>query len=138
MSNSNHIEPPESHYEERDVNLRAILALAVGLAVLTIVALLGMWLMFNALEAREERLEPPRSPLADTRQPSSEPRLQVKPRQELNEMRDREDALLNSYDWVNKEAGVVRIPINRAIELLAEKGLPVRQQAEEGNEEMGK
>lgn len=130
MSESNRIEAPDSDYEKRDVSLQVIAIFGAGLIVLTIVVLLLMRLMFNALEATRERSEVPLAPLANTRQPPSGPLLQVNPAQELNEMRAREDALLNSYRWVNEEAGIVRIPINRAIELLAEKGLTARKQGD--------
>ena len=139
MPDANHTPAtPLSPYEKRDANLRTIVIFGVGLIALTIIVLLLMWLMFSAFATREARFDRPRSPLADTRQPSKEPRLQVAPTQDLNEMSAREDALLNSYGWVNKEADVVRIPIDRAIELLAERGLPVRKQEEEGNEKKNK
>jgi hypothetical protein len=38
--------------------------------------------------------------------------------------------LLEGYQWVDEQAGVVRIPIERAMELLAERGLPSRSAAE--------
>jgi hypothetical protein len=39
-----------------------------------------------------------------------------------------EDELLNNYGWVDQDAEVVRIPIERAMELLLERGLPTRPQ----------
>jgi hypothetical protein len=54
--------------------------------------------------------------------------LQVNPTVALEEVRREEEAQLNSYGWVQREAGVVRIPIERAKELLLERGLPVRPQ----------
>jgi hypothetical protein len=55
-----------------------------------------------------------------------EPRLQIAPREDLRELRSREEAELHSYAWVDKTNGVVRIPIDRAMNLLLERGLPVR------------
>ena len=40
-----------------------------------------------------------------------------------------EEQTLNSYGWVDQQAGVVRIPIDRAMDLLAQRGLPTRPQA---------
>ncbi len=54
-----------------------------------------------------------------------EPILQVDPVADMAEMDEREDEWLNSYGWVDKDAGIVRIPIDRAIELTAEQGLAV-------------
>jgi hypothetical protein len=50
--------------------------------------------------------------------------LQVSPRQDLEQMRRREDATLNTPSWVDKERGVARIPIDRAMMITAERGLP--------------
>ena len=70
--------------------------------------------------------DPPLSALADSRQPPAEPRLQVTPDQELAAIQDEENAILYSYGWVDQNAGIVRLPITRAMELLVERGLPVR------------
>jgi hypothetical protein len=45
-------------------------------------------------------------------------------------MRAAEDKILNGYGWVDREHGVARIPIDRAIDLLAQRGLPARPQNE--------
>ena len=55
-----------------------------------------------------------------------EPRLQTNPREDLRELRAKEDELLGSYGWVDKNAGVVRIPIEDAMKLTVERGLPAR------------
>jgi cytochrome c oxidase cbb3-type subunit 3 len=49
----------------------------------------------------------------------------------LEELRAAEDAVLHSYGWVDRPAGIVRIPIDRAMEVPAERGLPVRAQPPE-------
>ena len=61
------------------------------------------------------------------------PRLQVSPPSDLNAFRAREEAELNSYGWLNKTAGVVRIPIERAMDLLLAKGLPTRSATNESS-----
>ncbi len=71
------------------------------------------------------RAEYPLAASQDARLPP-EPRLQTNPRQDLKDMRAQEDALLHSYGWVDKNAGVVRIPIDEAIKLTLERGLPAR------------
>ena len=71
--------------------------------------------------------------VAPTRKPRQrlppEPRLQTNPRQDLSDLRAREDQLLNSYGWVDKNTGVVRIPIERAMQLIVERGLPTRSES---------
>jgi hypothetical protein len=55
------------------------------------------------------------------------PPLQVNPPLDLLAFRAREEAQLNSYGWIDRTAGIVRIPIDRAMDLLLVRGLPVRQ-----------
>jgi hypothetical protein len=116
---------PHGH-EANTVRMAPILVFGGTLVVLTIVVLLLMRGMFHASVSRAARSELPPSPLAVTRQPPPEPRLQVSPAQELAKIRADEDALLYSYGWVDRATGVVHIPINRAIDLLLETGLPVQ------------
>lgn len=56
----------------------------------------------------------------------NEPVLQIDPVADLQAYKAKENDLLNSYGWVDKSAGIAHIPIDRAIELTAEKGLPTR------------
>lgn len=54
------------------------------------------------------------------------PRLQIDDGdQDITDLHAREDLLLDHYSWVNQQKGIVRIPIGRAMELLAQRGLPV-------------
>jgi len=48
-------------------------------------------------------------------------------REELRDLRAKQEGLLNGYGWVNKEGGVARIPIDEAMRMVVEKGLPVRE-----------
>ena len=54
------------------------------------------------------------------------PHLQLNPAKDLAAFRRQEDAELGGYGWIDRQAGTVRIPINRAIDLLAQRGLPAR------------
>jgi hypothetical protein len=58
-----------------------------------------------------------------------EPRLEGNERIEINSFRLNEEKLLHSYGYVDQQRGVVRIPIDRAMQLVAERGLPTRPQA---------
>ncbi|HEU4387604.1 MAG TPA: hypothetical protein VFV34_07390, partial [Blastocatellia bacterium] len=63
-----------------------------------------------------------------------EPRLQgvpghkSLPQADMKDLRQSQEALLSSYGWVDQQAGIARIPIERAKELLLQKGLPSRQE----------
>jgi hypothetical protein len=57
--------------------------------------------------------------------PADVPMLLANPTQDMNEFRQSQEKKLASYGWVDEKAGVVRIPIKRAMDLLLERGLPV-------------
>jgi hypothetical protein len=111
----------ESRHEERDVRLRPVIIAAAGLAIFAGVALLALVWLFDYLAARRapEAVYPP--PLLEAGRLPPEPRLQVSPQRDARAMRSEEDAALDSYGWVDRESGIVRIPITRAMELLVEK-----------------
>jgi len=124
----NHENPAVTH-EESDVNIRGILGFAVGLIVVAVVIHLLIYVLFGYFDSREGRKVTVEYPLAagqGDRLPP-EPRLQTNPRQDLLDLRAREDEVLGSYGWVDRNAGVVRIPIDAAMKLTLERGLPSRQ-----------
>src|SRR4051812_35866992 len=114
-------------YERRDLSPRGIALFGVGLAI-TIGVVVAIVTLFQTYAAsRYTKRQPSRPPFMVTRE-STEPRLQVNGPAELRTMRAAEDRMLESYGWVDKQAGVARIPIDRAMELLAQKGLPARKE----------
>jgi hypothetical protein len=74
--------------------------------------------------------EPP-SRITDPHPIAPEPRLQTNDQADLEKFRAAEEEKLNSYGWVNKEAGIIRIPIERAMDLIALRGLPTRNSPNE-------
>ena len=113
------------HHEESDANIVAVFGFGAGLMVVAAIVLLLMFVLFRYFEGREAARVPPAYPLAissETRVPP-EPRLQTDPREDLREMREKEDAVLGSYGWVDKNAGVVHIPIENAMRLMLERGV---------------
>jgi hypothetical protein len=87
-----------------------------------------IWLLFQYFSERESVRLAPEYPLAagqEMRLPP-EPRLQTDPRADLRELRAHESSVLSTYGWVDKAAGVVRIPVDEAIRITAQRGLPAR------------
>jgi hypothetical protein len=119
-------------YEESDARLRPVLTFGAGLAVFALVVLLAMAGMFGYFARRQARWDRPLPPVAATPVPPVGPRLQTAPARDLKDMRWTEELQLSTYGWVDKEAGIVRIPIDRAMDLLAERGLPVRGEGGKG------
>jgi hypothetical protein len=120
-----HSDPHSSNvgHETRDVYLRPLAGGLIGLVVLLCGSLLLMWGLLAHLATNEARESPRPNPLAHSfgRQVPPEPRLQTDPRKDLLQMRAEEDAVLQTYGWVDRKAGVTRIPIERAMELLAQR-----------------
>ena len=119
-----------SHHEGSDVNVRGILIFGLGLFVTAAAIHVLVWLLFLYFAGREATRGATDYPLAadqQTRVPP-EPRLQTNPREDLRLLREQEDAILKSYGWVDRPAGVVRIPIEEAMKLTVRRGLPSRSQ----------
>ena len=120
-------EPGHESYESYEVRLGPVVLFGLGLVIMTGLVFLLMGWLFTVFSARQAARDMPPSPLAQTRPAlPPEPRLQIAPAQELQQLRADEDAALHSYGWVDQAAGIVRIPIERAIDLVHERGLPVR------------
>jgi hypothetical protein len=115
------------HHEESDVDSRAIFRFGGWLVVVMVGVYAAVWLIFGAFDRREASGSVRDFPLAvDRNELPPQPRLQIEPRQELRDLQQRDEALLNSYGWADREAGLVRIPIAEAMRLTVERGLPVR------------
>lgn len=54
-----------------------------------------------------------------------EPRLEIYPAQNFPALHATQEAGLNSYGWVDRQNGIVHIPVERAMELIAASNLPV-------------
>jgi len=115
-------------YEVQDAPVGTIVRFAFGISVATIVVCIALAWLLRGLIAIHDPGQ--RNPLAPAQQIPPEPRVEVQPWHQLERMRTREDEILRSYGWVDKEKGVVRIPIERAMDLVAERGLPVRKGVE--------
>jgi hypothetical protein len=114
-------------YEVRDVNARRVAILTAVLALIIVAAMALMVALFDGLAARATRGQQPPVSLAgagDALPP--EPRLQAFPARDLAAMRAAEQQLLDGYAWVDREAGIVSIPIEEAMERVVARGLPAR------------
>jgi len=132
MSQRNHTEngSGDSNFEARDAHIRPLFLFLVGLAVLCVAS----FLIARSLQHRWNLEVDSRSaphPMQEVRSTPTAPLLQPTTRVDLAEHRAKEDAILNGYGWIDAENDVVHIPVQRAMELLLERGLPAR------NEESG-
>jgi hypothetical protein len=114
---------PVPGHELRDLRPRAIAIFLLVLAVMIAGVLLVSTWIYDYSASRLAREEAPSAPAAK-QGPPPEPRLQLSGPKEMQEFRAAEEAILGSYGWVQKDAGIVRIPVGRAMDLLAARGLP--------------
>jgi hypothetical protein len=112
-------------YETRDASIPALLKFAVTLAIVLIVVSVGMRWLFGYF-AKTQTLGPATAPFENTRTIPPVPRLQVAPQKEIHDYWESQQETLNSYGWVDKHNGTVRIPIDRAMRLVLQRGLPAR------------
>ena len=98
-----------------------LFALALSLMVALVLPFLN-WLFWR-YEGEAKRADPPQSPLTVVELPPP-PRLEVDPGADLARLRRTEGRTLSSYGWIDRQQGLARLPIERAIELLAQRGLP--------------
>jgi hypothetical protein len=114
-------------YEKSDAQPRPLLIFAIGLIVTTAVAAVSMKWLFDAFNAMESSKPVDMHPLARTDELPPAPRLQPSPSRELGEYQAQLEQTINGYAWIDRDAGIVRIPIDRAMDLVSERGLPHRK-----------
>jgi hypothetical protein len=144
MSNEIHPANPTGNggYERSDISSADVLYFLLGLLVAGVLSYFVVDGMYSYLDKRSAAEQAPVNPLVtnaptDTRHISKDypqstfpsPRLEEDERGQLNGIRLKEEQTLNTYDWIDQNAGTVRIPIDRAMDLIAQRGLPVRVQA---------
>jgi len=108
-------------HEPSDLKPRTIAIFGLALAVVVAGCLFVAARMFDFLAARRAKLDVPPSPLARVEPPAG-PLLQVNAPGDMARLRAEEEKILSTYDWVDRGAGVVRIPIDQAMRLLVERG----------------
>ena len=145
-------------YEVTDVSVHGIMVFLIGLFIsvgVFFVFCFGMGKVIN--NALEKRDGPPNQwnqmnlPAGERRYMASNPAIHQQQLQQLTqtfptprlqsddgnldvaELHEREDLLLNNYSWANRSRGTIRIPIERAMELIAQRGLPVEPQTQQQN-----
>jgi len=117
-----------THHEDSDVNVGPVFKFLAYLGVFALIVHGIIWVMMGYLEsstAEAQRIEYPLAVGQDRLPP--EPRLQVLPREDFGAYEARERDRQQHYRWLDKGAGTVRIPIEKAMQQVLEQGLPVRE-----------
>ena len=120
------LRPHGDDHEYHDISFKSILLFMGVLTGLTIAVAFALWGMFGILDRRAREADEVPPPTATQPQEPPSPRLQSNPNYDLGVFLRSEDSLLNSYGWVDRAGGYARIPIDRAIDIIAARGLPTR------------
>lgn len=132
MEHENPHRPDGAGYEVEDASIKEIVFTGVGLAVGTIIVCFAVAGLFKVLTATVGTGAPATSQIPTVQTFPPGPRLQEKPWLELQSLRQREDQMLTTYGWVDKNTGTVRIPIDLAMDMVIERGLPAGVQQPAG------
>ena len=125
------VRPAGPGHEPSDITTGRVFGLVLFLAL----SVIAIHFIAGAMMNRLKKVPPPTDQWGASNRPAGTaatttrapfPRLQVAPPVDLEAFQAREEIELHSYGWVNRSSGIVRIPIERAIELLLQKGLPAR------------
>lgn len=116
----------EKYRPDSEINIRVFAWLTVALLALIGVAMVSMWFLTSNLYSQEKAQDPPPPIMIEARMPHEPPapRLQSDPFIELEQLRSAEATRLTSYGWDKGSAENAHIPIDRAMDLLVEQGLP--------------
>jgi hypothetical protein len=113
---------------DREIDYRAVWRFTAFILGLIVVCMALMWVLSRFLKNEIAGRQPAAPPLAGAREnplPPA-PRLETSPAKDLADLREREAAVLSAYAWVDKAKGIAEVPVDRAIEIAAERGLPVK------------
>jgi len=134
----------ETEFEREDLGTRGVFAFMIGLAVIGVVIYFIIVGMYSFLDNYERSQMATASPLVTSKGAMSRvvtqadmdktfkdngaPMLEVIEGVDLRKDLIKQEDQLNSYGWVDKDAGVAHIPIEHAMELIVQRGLPVYPQ----------
>lgn len=111
-------------YERRDISVPSLIKSIIALFVFLGAASVAGGLMYVAIVPREAGVETVKGPIVGENRKLPEPFVQPDPVTDIHTFRRAEEQVLNNYAWKDKAKGIVQLPVERAIELTAQRGLP--------------
>ncbi len=110
--------------EPRDADIGLVVKTGVGVLLFMVVCVIIARFHYNYEIGQQE--QPEASPFSTEQRLPSGPRLQAQPASDLVDFRASQAHVNDTYGWVDKAAGIARIPVERAIGSSLEKGFPLR------------
>ena len=124
--------PPGAGFEHTDIEPGVGYRFAVWLAVsmaLSAALVYGTFVFLGSRAATNDELTRTYPLARGASQEPPSPRLQTQPFKDVYQLKTEQRGVLTSYGWVDKASGVVHIPIDRAMELTLQRGLPARAES---------
>jgi hypothetical protein len=120
------LDPAEKAYESQDVPFRPWAWFALGFAGSLAVIIFGVYLFTRSLATPGTSLGRTTHPADESLSRFPQPQLQTNPSADLINYLQKKESELNTYGWIDRKSGIVRIPIDRAINVWVERGVSVR------------
>jgi hypothetical protein len=117
----------EKGYETYALPIGPILIVTGAIIGVAALSFVSMWVMFLGLEKAGIYLAEDPPPMVVQQKPYNGLLIQSNPPAELAVVRSETQATLSSYGWVDKDAGVVHLPIEAAKSVVLKRGFPVRK-----------
>ncbi len=124
-----HLSPTAIGHETRDADIRPIVYTGIGLALTAVAVGIFVYGIFKYLGGHAIATIQVNPMSVEDQQIPPAPRLEEHPAIELRQLHAQEDQMLSTYGWVDKKTGVVHIPIDRAMDLMLQRGFPTRNEA---------
>lgn len=118
-------EPRQTH-EPNTFNVRMAVYSGIGLAVLCIGTLILTAGVYRGLTKQTPEDET-HADFVYAQQQQTDPKLRFARTEEVDQTRREAEQLLHSYEWIDEDKGIARVPISRAMEMVLEEGLPARE-----------
>jgi hypothetical protein len=115
-------------HETQDADIRPIVYTGIGLALTALAVGIFVYGIFRYLGGRAIATIQSNPMSVEDQQIPPAPRLEEHPAIDLQQLHADEDRMLSTYGWVDQKAGVVHIPIDRAMDLQLQRGFPVRKE----------
>ena len=117
---------PQGGYEKSDASPRGLLYFALIMAAILAATSLSLIWLFKYFQKAENPGSFVAAPFAGARPLPPPPRIQPNPGADMQNYYQSQHNLLNTYGWIDRQNGIVRLPIDRAMDLLLQRGLPTR------------
>ena len=141
---------PGEGFEKEDLDPLGVLYFMAGLALVGVLISIIVVAMYKRLDAVDRAQQAPMNPMAvkagidpasmtyseinkKAEETFPKPVLEYSEKLQFTPEVAQQDQILGSYDWVDQDKGVVRIPIEQAIDIVAKRGLPVIPPGEAAN-----